>query len=193
MYQYLDFIKDFDSTVDMSHWCIAEPEREWVEYVRVFEFALLCLGILIMSMNKIEYDYHVDGAREHPPTTINMFYTEITPKMMNKRGDVNMNEFLFQLGLTAKDLKRATDGCEDVSSWDMHLNTFQAMHTLWMKEMRVRPIDNMWMFTGSFTQAMKHSPNSYTVEALVSLFMPQRLYEYGETEQAWVCDSMLKN
>ena len=62
-----------------------------------------------------------------------------------------------------------------------------------MKEMRGRPIDNMWMFMGSFTQAVKHSPNSYTVQELVSLFMPQRLYEYGGTKLAWVCDSMLKN
>ena len=75
----------------------------------------------------------------------------------------------------------------------MCLVTFQALQTLWMKEMKGRPIDNMWMFTGSFTQAMKHSPNLYTVQALVSLFMPQRLYEYGGTKLAWVCDSMLKN
>ena len=113
--------------------------------------------------------------------------------MINKRGDVNVNEILFQLGLTVKDLKRAADGCEDVSSWDMRLVTFQALRTLWMKEMKGRPIDNMWMFIGSFTQALKHSPNSYTVQALVSLFMPQRLYEYGGTKLAWVHDSMLKN
>ena len=47
--------------------------------------------------------------------------------MINKRGDVNMNEILFQLGLTAKDLKRTADGCEDVSLWDMYLVTFQAL------------------------------------------------------------------
>ena len=28
MFQYVDFIKDFDGTMDMSHWCIAELERE---------------------------------------------------------------------------------------------------------------------------------------------------------------------
>ena len=113
--------------MDMSHWCIAEPEREWVEYVSMFEFVLLCLGTLITSMNKIEYDYTVDVVGEHPPTTVNMFYTEIAPKMMNKRGDVNMNKFLFQLGLTVKNLKRVADGCEDVSSWDICLITFQAL------------------------------------------------------------------
>ena len=193
MFQYVDFIKDFDGTVDMSHWCIAVPEREWVEYVSAFKFVLLFLGTLTTSMDKIEYDYQEDRAAENPPTTVNMFYMEIAPKMINKRGDVNVNEILFQLGLTAKDLKRAADGCEDVSSWDMHLITFQALQTLWMKEMKGRPIDNMWMFTVSFTQAMKHSPNSYTVQALVSLFMPQRLYEYSGTKLAWVHDSMLKN
>ena len=193
MSQYVDFTKDFDGAMDMSHWCITEPEREWVEYVSVFEFALLSLGTLITSMDKIEYDYQVDGARENPPTTVNMFYMEIAPKMINKRGDVNVNKILFQLGLTAKDLKRAVDGCEDVSSWDMRLTMFQALQTLWMKETKGRPIDNMWMFTGSFTQAMKHSPNLYTVQALVLLFMPQRLYEYGGTKLAWVHDSMLKN
>ena len=193
MFQYVDFIKDFDGAVDMSHWCIAELEREWVEYMSAFQFVLLFLGTLIVSMDKIEYDYQVDGAGENPPTTMNMFYTEIAPKMINKRGDVNVNEILFQLGLTAKDLKRAADRCEDVSLWDMHLVMFQALRTLWMKEMKGRPIDNMWMFTGLFTQAMKHSPNSYTVQALVSLFMPQRLYEYGGTKLAWVCDSKLKN
>ena len=193
MFQYVDFIKDFDGAVDMSHWCITEPEREWVENVSAFEFVLLSLGTLIMSMDKIEYDYQVDRAGENPPTTMNMFYMEIAPKMINKRGDVNVNEILFQLGLTAKDLKRAVDRCEDVSLWGMRLVTFQALQTLWMKEMKGRPIDNMWMFTGSFTQAVKHSPNSYTVQALVSLFMPQRLYEYGGTKLAWVRDSMLKN
>ena len=50
----------------------------------------------------------------------------------------------------------------------------------------------MWMFTGSFTQAVKRSPNLYTVQALVSLFIPQRLYEYSSTKLAWVRDSMLK-
>ena len=184
MFQYVDFIKEFDGTVDMSHWCIAEPEREWVEYVSAFEFALLSLGTLITSMDKIEYDYQVDGARENPPTTVNMFYMEIAPKMINKRGDVKVNEILFQLGLTAKDLKRVADRCEDVSLWDMRLITFQALRTLWMKETKGRPIDNMWMFTDSFTQAMKCSPNLYTVQALVSLFMPQRLYEYGGTKLA---------
>ena len=127
MFQYVDFIKDFDGAMDMSHWCIAEREREWVEYVSIFEFALLSLGTLIVSMDKIEYDYQVDGAGENPPTTVNMFYTEIALKMINKRGDVNVNEILFQLGLTANDLKRAVDGCEDVSSWDMCLITFQAL------------------------------------------------------------------
>ena len=193
MFQYVDFIKDFHSAMDMSHWCITELEREWVEYVSTFKFALLSLGNLITSMDKMEYDYQVDRARENPPTTMNMFYMEIAPKMINKRGDVNMNEILFQLGLTAKDLKRAVDGCEDMSSWDMCLVMFQALQTLWMKEMKGRPIDNMWMFTGSFTQAMKHSPNLYTVQALVSFFMPQRLYEYVHTKLAWVSDSMLKN
>ena len=193
MFQYVDFIKDFDGTMDMSHWCIAEPEREWVEYVSAFEFALLSLGTLIASMDKIEYDYQVEGAGENPPTTVNMFYTEIALKMINKRGDVNLNEILFQLGLTVKDLKRAVDGCEDVSLWDMHLVTFQALRTLWMKETKGRHIDNMWMFSGSFTQAVKHSPNLFTVQALVSLFIPQRLYKYGGTKLAWVCDSMLKN
>ena len=193
MFQYVDFIKDFDGAVDMSHWCIAEPETEWVEYVSAFEFALLSLGTLIASMDKIEYDYQVDRAGENPPTTVNMFYMEITLKMINKRGDVNVNKILFQLGLTAKDLKRAADGCEDVSSSDMRLITFQALRTFWMKEMKGRPIDNMWMFTDSFTQAVKRSPNSYTVQALVSLFMPQKLYEYGGTKLAWVHDSMLKN
>ena len=175
MFQYVDFIKDFDGTMDISHWCIAELEREWVEYMSMFEIVLLSLGTLITSMDKIEYDYQVDGARENPPTTVNMFYTEIAPKMINKRCDVNLNKILFQLGLTVKDLKRAVDGCEDVSSWDMCLVTFQALQTLRMKETKGRPIDNMWMFTGSFTQAVKHSPNSYTVQALVSLFMPQRM------------------
>ena len=193
MFQYVDFIKDFDGAMDMSHWCIAEPEREWVEYVSTFKFALLSLGTLIISMDKIEYDYQGDGAGENPPTTVNMFYIEIAPKMINKRGDVNVNKILFQLGLTAKDLKRVVDGCEDVSLWDMHLITFQVLQTLWMKEMKGRPIDNMWMFTDSLTQAIKCSPNSYTVQALVSLFMPQRLYEYSGTKLAWVCDSMLKN
>ena len=158
-----------------------------------FKFALLSLGTLIMSMDKIEYDYQVDRAGENLSTTVNMFYMEIAPKMINKRGDVNMNEILFQLELTAKDLKRAVDGCGDVSSWDMCLIMFQALRTLWMKEMKGRPIDNMWMFTNSFTQAVKCSPNSYTVQALVSLFMPQRRYEYGGMKLAWVCDSMLKN
>ena len=144
-------------------------------------------------MDKIEYDYQVDGAGENPPTTVNMFYTEIAPKMINKRDDVNVNEILFQLGLTAKDLKRAANRCEDVSSWDMRLITFQALRTLWMKETKGRPIDNMWMFTDSFTQAVKRSPNSYTVQALVSLFMPQRLYEYSGMKLAWVRDSILKN
>ena len=102
MFQYVDFTKDFDDAMDMSHWCIAEPEREWVEYVSMFEFVLLSLGTLITSMDKIEYDYQVDRARENPPTTVNMFYMEIAPKMINKRGDVNVNEILFQLGLTAK-------------------------------------------------------------------------------------------
>ena len=123
MFQYVDFIKDFDGAVDMSHWCITEPEREWVEYVSVFQ----SLVTLIMSMDKIEYDYQVDRAGENPPTTMNMFYMEIALKMINKRGDVNLNEILFQLGLTAKDLKRAADGCKDVSSWDMCLFTFQAL------------------------------------------------------------------
>ena len=141
----------------------------------------------------IEYDCTVDRVGEHPPTTINMFYTEIALKMMNKRGDVNVNEFLFQLGLTAKDLKRAADGCEEVSSWDMCLVTFQALQTLWMKETRGRPIDNMHLFMTMFTQAVKHLANSYTVQAFVSLFMSQRLYKYGGTKLAWVCDSMLKN
>ena len=159
----------------------------------MFKFALLSLGILITSMDKIEYDYQVDGVRENPPTTVNMFYMEIAPKMINKRGDVNVNKILFQLGLTVKDLKRAADGCKDVSLWDMRLITFQALRTLWMKETKGRPIDNMWMFTDSFTQAVKCLPNSYTVQALVSLFMPQRLNEYGGTKLAWVCDSMLKN
>ena len=127
MFQYVDFIKDFDGTMDMSHWSIAEPEREWVEYMSTFKFVLLSLGTLIMSMDKLEYDYQVDRAGENPPTTVNMFYTEIALKMINKRGDVNMNEILFQLGLTAKDLKRAADGCEDVSLWDMNLITFQAL------------------------------------------------------------------
>ena len=63
----------------------------------------------------------------------------------------------------------------------------------WMKEMRGRPIDNMHLSTTLFTQAVKYSPNSYAVQALVSLFMPQRLYEYGGTKLAWVHDSMLKN
>ena len=103
-----------------------------------------------------------------------------------------MNKILFQLGLTEKDFKRAADGCEDVSLWDICLITFQALRTLWMKETKGRPIDNMWMFTGLFTQAVKHSPNLYTVQVLVSLFMPQRLYEYGGTKVDWVCDSMLK-
>ena len=127
MFQYVDFIKGFDGAMDMSHWCIAEPEREWVEYMSTFEFALLSLGTLIMSIDKIEYDYQVDRAGENPPTTMNMFYMEIAPKMINKRGDVNVNKILFQLGLTAKDLKRAVDGCEDVSSWDMCLIMFQAL------------------------------------------------------------------
>ena len=48
-------------------------------------------------------------------------------------------------------------------------------------------------FMALFTQAMKHSPNSDTVQALVSLFMPQRLYEYSGTKLGWVHDSMLKN
>ena len=189
MFQYVDFIKDFDGAMDMSHWCITEPEREWVEYVSTFQ----SLVTLIMSMDKIEYDYHVDRVRENPPTTVNIFYIEIVPKMINKRGNVNVNEILFQPGLTVKDLKRAADGCKDVSSWDMHLIMFQALPTLWTKETKGRPIDNMWMFTGLFTQAVKHSPNSYTVQALVSLFMPQRLYDYGGTKLAWVHDSMLKN
>ena len=79
MFQYVEFIKDFDGAMDMSHWCIAEPEREWVEYVSMFKFALLSLGTLIISMDKIKYNYQVDGARENPPTTVNMFYTEIAP------------------------------------------------------------------------------------------------------------------
>ena len=136
MFQYVDFIKDFDSTMDMSHWCIAELEREWAKYVSTFEFVLLSLGILIMSMDKIEYDYEVDGAGENPPTTMNMFYTEIALKMINKRGDVNVNKILFQLGLTVKNLKRATDGCEDMSLWDMCLITFQALRTLWKRNKR---------------------------------------------------------
>ena len=37
MFQYVDFIKDFDSTMDMSHWCITEPERERVEYMSAFK------------------------------------------------------------------------------------------------------------------------------------------------------------
>ena len=74
MFQYVDFIKDFDGTMDMSHWCITEPEREWVEYVSTFEFVLLSLGTLIMSMDKIEYDYQVDRAGENPLTTVNMFW-----------------------------------------------------------------------------------------------------------------------
>ena len=127
MFLYVDFIKDFDGAMDMSHWCITELEREWVKYMSAFEFALLSLGTLIMSMDKKEYDYQVVRARENPPTTLNMFYTEIAPKMINKRGDVNVNEILFQLGLTVKDLKRAVDGCEDVSSWDMCLITFQVL------------------------------------------------------------------
>ena len=106
MFQYVDFIKDFDGTVDMSHWCITELEREWVEYVSMFEFVLLSLGTLVTSMDKIEYDYQVDGAGEKPPTTMNMFYTEIALKMINKRGDVNMNEILFQLGLIVKGSRR---------------------------------------------------------------------------------------
>ena len=36
-------------------------------------------------------------------------------------------------------------------------------------------------------------PNSYTMKALITLFLPERMYELGATKLGWVCDKMLRN
>ena len=117
MLKYKEFIQEFRGSADLSHWCVAESMKKTVEYTSAFELALLCLSTLIASVDKIDFDYEIsDPLSENFPTAVKLFYTETDRVMSSGKGDVLLNEFLFQLGLTAQDLVRAADGSEDIST-----------------------------------------------------------------------------
>ena len=194
MLKYKEFIQEYRGSVDMSHWCVADSMKKTVEYTSAFELALLCLSTLIASVDKIDYDYEInDPNSETFPMAVKLFYTETGRAVSSMEGDVLLNEFLFQLGLTAEDLVRAADGSEDISAWDMRLVTFKALCTLWMQTTEGEPLENIDMFRNFFSKSVVKTPNSYTIKALISLFLPERMYEYGGNKLGWVRDKMLWN
>ena len=190
MYHCIDIIKEYEGTPDMSQWIVPEHLERWVEYTNAFELVLFSLATLICALDKLDYENRIEGPEGCAPTAVNLFLAETVDTLQNRRGDINVNEFLFQLGIGVK-LKIAVEGSEDVSTWDMCLVAFRALCMLWLTVTKGKPIQNIHLFRDLVTDAVKRSPHSYTLRCIICWFLPQCLYEYGGNKLGWIRDNLL--
>ncbi|MCG8624426.1 MAG: hypothetical protein MJE68_20835, partial [Proteobacteria bacterium] len=193
MYRFVDIIQEYEGSPDMREWAVPPESEKWVEHASAFGFGLFILATLIATIDKLDYEDQIQGPRGSAPSATQFFLSENAENFRTTKGDINVNEFLFQLGLRVNDFKRAAEGSEDVSSWDMRVVTFRALRTLWLSRTKGKPLENIHLFRDLVTSIVNKSPNSYTLRCLICWFLPQRMYEMGGTKLGWVRDNLLKD